>query len=120
MNGYYNAYVMKTGLAKRLPLLFITFALLASSGTVLADTTNKPYLKTFGSDVMTGAWFSDGTNCSTNASSNYQDPSFSSASFGTDARNGGILTYTQTAGVSGGGDSSQYGAFSLGEVDGRR
>jgi len=95
--------------------------LLGSAGIAQADTTNKPYLKTFGSDIMSGGWFSNGTNCATGGTSNYQDPNFSAPGFTSDTRDGGILTYAnQSSGNSAGGASSQYGAFSLGEVDGRR
>jgi hypothetical protein len=112
---------MKAELLKRLPVVLISaVVLVGSTGVALADTTTRPYLKTFGSDVMTGGWFSDGSNCSVDSSSNYQDPTFTAAGFGSDPRNGGILTYSKTAGTSSGGDSSQYAAYSIGEVDGRR
>lgn len=94
--------------------------LMVSTGAALADTVTQPYLKSYGGDVMTGAWFSNGTNCSTDSTSNYQDPNFANGGFAADARAGGILTYSKTAGTSSGGDSSQYAAFSIGEVDGRR
>ena len=106
---------------KRLPVLIISAAVLVvSTGAASADTTSKPYIKAFGGDVMTGGWFSSGNNCSTDSSSNYQDPNFAAPGFTTDTRNGGILTYSKTAGTSSGGDSSQFGAFAIGEVDGRR
>lgn len=69
---------------------------------------------------MTGGWFNNGTNCSTDTSSNYQDANFSASGFTQDTRNGGILTYTKQSGTAGGGDSSQYAAYSVGEIDGRR
>ena len=113
---------MKIEHLKGLSVLLISALLVLSSGGIVhADTTTKPYLKTFGSDVMSGGWFSDGTNCATGNSSNYQDPNFTAAGFSSDTRNGGILTYAkQASGNSAGGASSQYGAFSLGEIDGRR
>ncbi len=94
--------------------------LVVSTGAAYADTSSKPYIKAYGGDVMTGGWFSSGNNCSTDASSNYQDPSFAAPGFTTDTRNGGILTYSKTSGTSSGGDSSQFAAFAIGEVDGRR
>jgi hypothetical protein len=112
---------MKVAKIKRLPVLMISAAvLMVSTGAALADTVTQPYLKSYGGDVMTGAWFSNGTNCSTDSTSNYQDPDFANGGFAADTRAGGILTYSKTAGTSSGGDSSQYAAFSIGEVDGRR
>jgi hypothetical protein len=111
---------MKTGLAKKLPLLAIFIVLMASTGTALADTTTRPYIKTFGSDVMSGGWFNGSSGCTSGPGSNYQNSSFSSSSFAADTRYGGILTYTKSGGgIAQGGSSSQYGAFSLGEIDGR-
>ncbi|MBX4190797.1 hypothetical protein KW794_01790 [Candidatus Saccharibacteria bacterium] len=111
---------MKTGLAKRLPLLVISILLIGSSGTALADTNTRPYLKSFGGDVMTGGWFSKGSSCATGSGTNYQNPNFTAAGFTTDDRNGGILTFAKSGGgIAQGGSSSQYGVFSLGEVDGR-
>jgi hypothetical protein len=116
MNIVYNAYVMKIGLAKRLPLLLISAFMLANGGTALADTTNQPYLKTFGADLMTGGWFNSGrTNCSTVP---YQNPGYKTGGFAGDQHTGGILTYTKSAGNASGGASSQYGALSLGQIDG--
>lgn len=86
----------------------------------MADTTNKPYLKAFGGDVMTGGWFYNGGNCSSGPGTNYQNPNFSSARFSSDNRDGGILTYTKTSGTASGGASDQYRVTSLGEIDGRR
>jgi hypothetical protein len=111
---------MKTGLAKRLPLLVIGTVMMLTAGTAVADTTNKPYIKTFGGDLMTGGWFKNGTNCSSGSGTNYQNPNFSNATITPDARAGGILAYSLSSGTSSGGASSQYGVFSLGEVDGRR
>jgi hypothetical protein len=111
---------MKTGLAKRLPLLVIGTVMMLTAGTALADTSNKPYIKTFGGDLMTGGWFKNGTNCSSGSGTNYQNPNFSNATITPDARAGGILAYSLSSGTSSGGASSQYGVFSLGEVDGRR
>jgi hypothetical protein len=113
---------MKSGHLKRLAASMLSILLLMSSTSVaLADTQTKSYLKTYGGDVMTGGWFKDGTNCATAPTSNYQDPSFSNATITADNRAGGILTYANSSGnVATGGASSQYGAFSLGEVDGRR
>jgi hypothetical protein len=116
MNIVYNAYVMKIGLAKRLPLLLISAFMLANGGMALADTTNKPYLKTFGADLMTGGWFDNGgNNCS---SVPYQNPGYKTGGFSGDPHTGGILTYTKSAGNASGGASSQYGALSLGQIDG--
>ena len=112
---------MKTGLAKCLPLLLISVIFMAGSGIAFADTTNKPYIKDFGADVMAGGWFKNGNSCASDPSTtNYQNSNFSSASFAGDARSGGILTYTKSSGVASGGASSQYGAYALGEIDGRR
>jgi hypothetical protein len=113
---------MKIAKIKKLPVLIISAAvLMVSTGAAqAADTVTQPYLKSYGGDVMTGAWFSNGTNCSTGSTSNYQDPNFANGGFAADTRAGGILTYSKTAGTSSGGDSSQYAAFSIGEVDGRR
>lgn len=83
-----------------------------------ADNPAKPYLKTFGSDVMSGGWFSTGSDCSTDPSSNYQDPSYNPTG-GPNARNGGILTYAAKQGSGAySGSSSQYAAFSAGMVEG--
>jgi hypothetical protein len=110
---------MKAELLKRLPVVLISaVVLVGSTGVALADTTTRPYLKTFGSDVMTGGWFNNGINCSTDSTSNYQSPNYAPAGVTADARNGGILTYSKTAGTSSGGDSSQYAAYSVGSVDG--
>jgi hypothetical protein len=114
---------MRLERVKTLPLLFISvMMLLTSAGIAHADSITRPYIKAFGGDVMTGGWFSTGTNCQTGVgTSNYQSPNFFSATFPTtDKRNGGILTYSKAAVNSAGGDSSQYAAFSVGEIDGRR
>jgi hypothetical protein len=119
----YNAYVMRLEQVKTLPLVFISIIMLLSSvGIAHADSVTRPYLKGFGADVMTGGWFSNGTDCQMGAgTSNYQSPSFYNASFpSADNRNGGILSYSKSSGNSTGGDSSQYAAFSVGEIDGRR
>lgn len=103
---------------RALPVLIITtLTLVFSSGAAMADTLTKPYLKAFGSDVMTGGWFYNGTNCSTDPSSNYQDKNFTAPGFTQSDNNGGIMTYTKQGGTAAGGDSSQYGAYSLGAVD---
>lgn len=110
---------MKVESLKRLPVILISVTVMAAStGIAMADTPTKPYIKAFGGDVMSGGWFSDGNNCSTATSSNYQDPSFSMPGYTADSRTGGILTYTKTSNQVAGGSSSQYGAVSLGEVDG--
>jgi hypothetical protein len=108
---------------KRLPILFLSILLvLAWSLPALADSTNKPYFKTYGSDVMTGGWFSQGSNCTTDSTSNYQYPGFSSAALGLtpNPSYGGILAYAKqdASGNSAGGSSSQYGVYSLGSIDG--
>jgi hypothetical protein len=110
---------MKVEHLKGLSVLLISALLVLSSGGIVhADTTTKPYLKTFGSDVMSGGWFNDGTNCATGSSSNYQDPNFAAPGFPANPLDGGILTYAkQASGNSAGGASSQYGAFSLGAID---
>jgi len=105
---------------KRFFAAAITLLLLAGlTGVSFADTNTKPYIKAFGGDVMTGGWINDGTNCSTSTSSNYQSFDSNVAGYTADTRNGGILTYTKTKGSVAGGSSVQYGAISLGEVDGR-
>lgn len=102
---------------KRLPALIVSALLLVSVGIASADTTNKPYLKTFGGDVMSGGWYSSGAGCSTDPSSNYQDQNYPTAT--PDVRNGGIIAYANqnASGYSTGGSSSQYAVFSLGSVD---
>lgn len=90
------------------------------AGVSYADTSTKPYIKAFGGDVMTGGWYSDGTNCSTSVGSNYQSYNSNIAGYTPDTRNGGILTYTKSSGTIAGGSSVQYGAIALGEIDGRR
>lgn len=113
---------MKAKHLRKLPRLAAGILLLVGfSGVAHADTVNRAYLKTYGSDVMSGGWFSTGTNCSTGTSSNYQDPNYSNATLGitADSNAGGILTYAkQSSGNSAGGSSSQYGAFAVGNVDG--
>ena len=72
--------------------------------------TTCPYIKTFGADVFAGGWFNP--NCSANYQ-NYQ--------YGTppDVNSGGILTYAKSSGNAPlGGSDSQYGAFSLGSIEG--
>jgi len=73
--------------------------------------TSKPYFKVFGADVMSGGWFASGNSCNTSPAGPYQDPSYASNQ---DPRAGGILTYTR---ASKGGASSDYAAFSLGQVE---
>jgi hypothetical protein len=110
---------MKIGLDKYLPSLLISAVMVATTGTALADTQNKPYIKTFGADVMTGGWFKNGDNCSSDpTTTNYQNPDYTTNTFAGDNRSGGILTYTRLS--QRGGDSSQYAALSLGKVDGGR
>jgi hypothetical protein len=109
---------MKTWLAKCLPLLFISITFMAGIQPAYADPQNKPYLKTFGADVMTGGWFRSGSACGSDPTrTNYQNPKFSNAGFAGDERTGGILTYTKSSGTASGGSSSQYGVISLGKVD---
>lgn len=74
---------------------------------------NKPYFKTYGSDVMTGGWFESSGSCDVNT--NYQ-----TAGVGSSNLTGGILAYALEQGSSGkakGGASSQYGVFSLGQIE---
>lgn len=118
----YTAYVNKVGLKQKLPLIAaILLAILVPAASVGASNPAKPYLKTFGSDVMSGGWFSAGSDCSTDPTSNYQDPSYANAGAGiaANARNGGILTYAAKQGSGAySGSSSQYAAFAAGMVEG--
>jgi hypothetical protein len=77
----------------------------------------KPYFKVFGGDIFAGGWFTQDGFCST-TSPNYQDDTRSGS-----LNYGGIMAYTKLVGTGGdnspaGGASSQYGAFSLGQVEG--
>jgi hypothetical protein len=84
--------------------------MLASAAPAFA---NKPYFKTYGSDVMTGGWFENGGTCDVNT--HYQ-----TAGVGSSNLTGGILAFALEQGNSGkakGGASSQYGVFSLGAVE---
>jgi hypothetical protein len=84
--------------------------MLASAAPAFA---NKPYFKTYGSDVMTGGWFENGGTCDVNT--HYQ-----TAGVGSSNLTGGILAFALEQGGSGkakGGASSQYGVFSLGYVE---
>ncbi|MEX1995365.1 MAG: hypothetical protein WD887_01145 [Candidatus Saccharimonadales bacterium] len=106
---------MKVALLKKLPVVLIgALLVLAPIATVQAT---KPYLKVFGADVMSGGWFSDGSSCNTAAGSNYQDPNYQGSP---DNRVGGILAFSKEdgSGNANGGASSQYGAFSLGIIEG--
>lgn len=84
---------------------------------VYADPTNKPYLKTFGSDLMTGGWFESTSGCPSGNGTDYQNPAFFNSTFTANPLNGGILTYTKSSGTATGGSSSQYGVMSLGRID---
>lgn len=102
-------------------ILLYCLGVVFAATPALADN-NRAYFKTYGSDVMSGGWFANGAACDTSTTSNYQDPTFSNAGLGigTNANSGGILAFAKTdgAGNSAGGASSQYGALSLGAVDG--
>ena len=110
---------------KRLPAVLLVIALVigfnasifrSAQAAACGGTCNYPYLKTFGSDVMTGGWYNDGTSCATDSSSNYQDQNYPDGGVGL---SGGVLTYAkQSSGNSAGGSSSQYGVFAIGGVDG--
>src|SRR3990167_6619824 len=94
-------------------VLVLLAILLAAISPVVYAT--KPYFKAFGADVFTGGWFNDGGgSCTT--STDYQDP------IPTPDQRGGIITYSKTtplpAGQPAGGSSSQYGAISVGLIDG--
>ncbi|OGL26180.1 hypothetical protein A3E49_03220 [Candidatus Saccharibacteria bacterium RIFCSPHIGHO2_12_FULL_49_19] len=94
-------------------VLVLLAILLAAISPVVYAT--KPYFKAFGADVFTGGWFNDGVDACT-TSTDYQDP------IATPDQRGGIITYSKTtplpAGQPAGGSSSQYGAISVGLIDG--
>lgn len=113
---------MKAAQYNRLAIVLFLSIFMGLGSVAFAD--NKPYLKSFGADVRTGGWF-DSVNkaCSTSSSSNYQDSSFANSDFPLDANsvyNGGIVTYASqdSSGNPAGGSSSQYGALSLGAING--
>ena len=107
---------MKAGLVKKL---------LAASGAVILSITcsilplaqahaaTQPYLKVFGGDVSSGGWFSDASGASCTSNANFQDNNYNG-----DDSYGGIYTFAQNPGSGYVGSSSQYGAFSLGKIDG--
>lgn len=99
-----------------LGIIYLSF----SSGLALADT--RPYFKTFGGDVTVGGWFYEGGYCSTDPSSNYQDPKYPknpTDGISQSPTNGGILAFAKDSGAaSAGGASSQYAAFTTGGVEG--
>src|SRR5476651_2537144 len=98
----------------------VVMVALVISPPVYADT--YPYLKVFGGDVWAGGWFKDSVNGTCSTSSPYQDPangpgvtqSNPGGTSGTAQDIGGILTYANDAG---GGSSTEFGAFSLGQID---
>ncbi|MEX2006747.1 MAG: hypothetical protein WD877_01025 [Candidatus Saccharimonadales bacterium] len=104
-------------LARKNRLALVSFCLLLTLAPVSVVYGAKPYLKVFGGDVMSGGWFNAGSSCNTAAGSSYQDPNYQLVG---DVRNGGILAFSKEGpnGVSAGGASSQYGAFSLGQIEG--
>src|SRR3990167_9937198 len=73
----------------------------------------RPYFKAFGADVFTGGWFNSGDTICTN-SANYQEP-ITDNNF-----RGGVMTFSKTdaGGKPRGGTSSQFGALSVGNIDG--
>jgi hypothetical protein len=80
---------------------------------VFAD--QRPYFKSFGSDVMSGGWYANGATCPTALSSYYQDNMTSGGS----ADSGGIQAYAKSSGANAnGGSSSQFAAFALGVIEG--
>lgn len=84
----------------------------------VSDAANRrPYFKTFGADVMTGGWFSEGTVCNTDGAGNtYQD-----AASASDNLSGGIISYTKSNGadpLAAGGASSEFAAFVMGLIEG--
>jgi hypothetical protein len=100
---------MKVERLRILPnLLAIILMLVAFAANAVADT--RPYLKTYGGDVMTGGNYNNVNTCDTSPSSNYQDPN----TVPVDSRRGGILTYINT---SRGGASGQYGVLSVGQIE---
>lgn len=99
----------------RLHFAVVALGLLFAISSPLAYAIiTRPYFKVFGADVFTGGWFyqAPATSC---ASTKYQDP----LTQGT-VQPGGTFAYTRTdsSGIPGGGASSQFGAFSLGLIDG--
>jgi hypothetical protein len=106
---------MKAGRLKKIPALILILSLMLAPA--VPAFAAKPYFKTYGSDVMTGGWFASGNTCSTSTLSPYQDPTKTPGNDFT----GGILAFANSIGGSGkpaSGASSQYGAFSLGKIDG--
>jgi hypothetical protein len=80
-------------------------------------TICKPYFKVFGNDVFAGGWFVDSNGFCSTAKPYYQDDN----TVLPNQNYGGIMAFTRfDTGTSKliGGSSSQYGAFSLGKVDG--
>jgi len=113
---------MKPDLKQKISIVLTgALLILAPASSVLAGNPAKPYLKAFGADVMSGGWYASGNSCSTDPSSNYQGPGFSSPGNPADNRNGGLLTYANKqdgGGNATGGASSQYGAFATGLIEG--
>lgn len=93
-------------------LLGVFFSLVIFA-PVYAD--QRPYFKTFGSDVFSGGWYIENASCNTALSARYQDDMTTG---GTDDT-GGIQAYAKSSGNNAaGGSSSQFAAFALGIIEG--
>jgi len=80
-----------------------------------ASADQRPYFKTFGSDILTGGWYASSGTCDTSGSSNYVDP----LAAGGNDYSGGIQAFAKSSGsAAAGGSSSQFAAFALGLIEG--
>jgi hypothetical protein len=105
---------MKVATPKKLGVALVSAIFsLSLLAPVYAD--QKPYFKTFGSDVMSGGWYMNNGVCDTATTSNYQDPLTSGGSVNT----GGVQAYALSSGSNAaGGASSQFATFALGVIEG--
>lgn len=94
-----------------LGICYVSSGVFLNTGLALADA--RPYFKVFDGDVFAGGWFNAGQVACNPGSPNYQAPSLSA---GTDYYKGGVMAY---ANQSGSGAGTQYGAFSLGLIEGK-
>src|SRR5258708_8122946 len=91
-------------------LVLGVFYLVFGSALALADS--HPYFRAYGADSASGGWFNSGASSCSPAAAGFQAPTYSSA---TNLDEGGILAYAKSDGS---GAGSQYGALSLGLIDG--
>lgn len=122
--------------APRLLIMALCLSLMLFSVPAVGEAApRRPYFKTYGADVMSGGWFSNGNICNTSLNTPVENPNpppndiapnYQDAKTPPGNRNiGGIMAFTKSTPAGGhfnaaGGSSSQFAAYVLGVVAGNQ